>query len=745
MRKIVICAVMIISIMYAGSFYRIRSTYDPQDNVSPPPTALDSTEAVYFQWDDGSPSSYYTLYPDDILANKFTTEHPCSIMEISVYLDGGGDTELHIWADFSNQPDTTEDLITPTILTFPDSAGWFTISLDTICGAVEIPPLTTFHIGFRGMDTELRYYIAGNNTAYVTHYYDSGENTWYVIGTEETGHPMMLRAVGIYYDILTEFWFTDVTTEAGITDGSHISVGDIDDDYYPDMLIGGNIWYNNRDGTFSNVYTIPSGRTFFDYDNDGDLDVIATDDRLWRNDGTGFTDVSSTVGAALLDTCPFMSPGIGDFDKDGDLDIYVANGEQWMGDYGVYFPDFYYVNEAGTVFVEATDSVGMGLAHTYVCYGRIVVVSDFDDDFDLDMYVGNYRLHPNYLFINNGDGTFSEHSMEYGVTGNPVSYGGAVYFGHTIGAQWVDIDNDTDFDLFVANLAHPRFISFSDKSMLYINQGPSDYHFDDQRNEWNIGYYETHSSCVFGDFDNDGWQDLYISCVYDGYHSFLYRNTGDYSFELVNYESGIFLNNSWGCAWMDYDNDGDLDLCARHTDTTGSTQMRLFRNDIENGNNWIKLKLEGTISDKYAIGAVARVYSSALGFWQTRQVDAVVGTEGTSQGHILHFGLGTSTIVETLIVKWITSEMVDTFIDLSPNRLYRVIEGVGIESIYEQKKPIENINIVAYPNPFNETCNISVRFSEDIGSLSIVDINGRIVLNREIRRGSNTIKFDCSE
>jgi hypothetical protein len=723
-------------------FHPVRRIYNPRPPAEPiTKAALDSTEAVTFIWDDGTPTGYFDADINDILSIEYTTLHACSLSTVMFYADGTGRPELHIWGDFSNQPDITIDLIPPILLDVAAHGEWITVDLDSLCGSVVIPPLTEFHIGFVIGDAGFHIYAADNSTPYVSHFYDISEDAWYSIGTTTNGNPLLIRGIGKYYDIRTNFWFTDVTTEAGLSIvGSHVSIGDYDLDGKEDMLNDGTIWRNRGDGTFENATSVPSGRTFWDYDNDGRLDIIAGDDHLWHNDGGTFTDVSSTIGAALLDTCPFMSPGIADFDKDGYPDLYICTGEDWLVDHSNPYPDFYFVNR-GDHFNDATDSVGMEIVKEVPYYGRIAVTCDFDKDWDIDLYIGNYRLKPNRLFVNYGDGTFEELARITHVQGDGV-YIDDWYYGHTIGAQWADVNNDRSFDLFVANLAHPRFLDFSNKSMLYINEGPPNYRFHDAREEWGIAYYETHSSCVFGDYDNDGWLDLYISCVYDGYHSFLYHNTGAGGFELVNYESGIYLNDSWGAAWFDYDKDGDLDLIARHNTGTANG-MHLFRNDIGNAKNWLQIELEGTISDKYAIGAVAEAFASSLGFWQARQVDAVAGTEGTSQGYVLHFGMNNATWVDTLIVRWTNSGIADTFTHLLTNNRYRVIEGVGIESITEKGAKPEQIRLLAYPNPFNSSCRLSVSLPKADGELSLISLDGRVAMQKDLHRGANSVRIDA--
>ena len=762
-KKILIACVVFVLVSLSFSYFiRPKLIYTPLE--APEPSAvIDSACSAQFIWDDATVLGYFRTGPGDKVANMFVAQHPCSLFRVQFYAGGSGQIELHIWPDLSNIPDITRELILPQTIRLPGGTPrWITIELtDTGTGIPVIEPLRQFHVGFVILSGTPQIYASRNNTKPVGHLYSASDHTWYYISDGSRAVPFKIRAFGKYYNIRTTFWFTDVTDSSGISRGSRISVGDFDNDGWEDFLIDGRVNRNNHDGTFTvlvdsihHIGLTPGGKTtFWDYDNDGDLDIIqlmgrGTPDRLWRNDYDSlgrFTNVTSGIGAAISDTFPSGCPGIGDFDHDGDLDLYIANSEIWTGsppDYYITFPHFYYINE-GSLFVEAADSVGMGRINDrpYI-YGRICVTCDFDEDGDLDLYVGNYRLAPNWLFVNNGDGTFREEGVSRGVAGHPDVTGGETYYGHTIGAQWVDVDNDGDWDLFIANLAHPRFISFSDKSMLFINSGPPSYTFHDERERWGIEYYETHSSCVFGDFDNDGWQDLFISCVYNGYHSFLYKNCHDH-FELVSYEAGIFLNNSWGAAWTDYDCDGDLDLVARDVPPSG-TVMRLFRNEIGNRKQWVQFVLKGTRSDKFAVGSVVKLYCHELGFWQMRQVDAVAGTEGTSQGYVLHFGLNNATIVDTIIVRWMGSGEVDTFTNIRPNRRYTVIEGVGIESISESGAKPDKLLIYAYPNPFNLRCRINVFNPFGDGELAVFSVDGRKVFSKRIGLGSSEILFDAS-
>jgi hypothetical protein len=283
---------------------------------------------------------------------------------------------------------------------------------------------------------------------------------------------------------------------------------------------------------------------------------------------------------------------------------------------------------------------------------------DYDADGVLDIFVSVYRLQPNCLWHNRGDGTFTEEAQAAGVQG--VNEGGGQY-GHTIGSQWMDFDNDGDLDLFSANLAHPRFIDFSDKSMLLENSGPPDFLFTDVREGSGIIYQETHSEPAWGDYDNDGLVDLYLTDVYVGQLSELYRQLPGGTFEDVTYPTGTTVDNGWGAAWADIDDDGDLDLVSR----------RLFRNDLPAGSHWLEVHLEGTTSNRAAIGARVDVVCGDLSL--SRQVEGGKGT--TNQSSLtLHFGLGDCAGDASLSVTW-PSGLTETLTDLAVDRRLDLVEG----------------------------------------------------------------------
>ncbi|MBM4389257.1 MAG: CRTAC1 family protein, partial [Deltaproteobacteria bacterium] len=364
-----------------------------------------------------------------------------------------------------------------------------------------------------------------------------------------------------------------------------------------------------------------------DFDNDGFLDFYATvnslteHDLLYRNNGDGtFSDVSDPAGKPY-DLLPSEAAAWGDVDGDGFIDLYVANYELPGEELGKATDDYLWKNNGGVTFSDYSEQSGIRKWGKYC--GRGVNMGDFNDDGWIDIYVSNYRLNPNFLWQNDGDGTFSEVAFLKGVAGIGLQFA----YGHTIGSVWGDIDRDGDLDLFAANLAHPRFITFSDKSMLYMNSGAPDYKFKDMREEAGIAYQETHSEPVLFDFDNDSLLDLFITCVYVGRESAFYTNEGDTKFEEESYLSGLYVENGWGAAAADINNDGLVDIAAN----------RIFINKYDKAGNFLKVKLEGVKTNRAAIGARVTVIAG-----DKTLISEVEGGKGTGNQNslTLHFGLG---------------------------------------------------------------------------------------------------------
>lgn len=447
-------------------------------------------------------------------------------------------------------------------------------------------------------------------------------------------------------EVLDQHLFKPAADGPGL--GGHISFGDADGDGHVDMLSGGTLWQNDGAGAFTNVteaagLTGVGGETVWgDYDNDGHRDILAVGGkaRLFHNDGDGtFTEVTEASGI-IIDA---NSQGVAwvDFDGDGFLDFYAASYGT-LEDSEIATRDYLFHNNGDGTFTDVNTEVGMPVGAPGGYHGRGVCVADYDVDGDPDIYVGNYRLDPNQLWRNKGGmAGFKEVSSSAGVKGD-WEIGS---YGHTIGPSWGDLDNDGLLDLLVPNLAHPRFIGFSDPTTVYINSGDGTFETFETP-EKGILYDETHSGSALFDADNDGDLDLFLTSVYEGRRSQFYDNDGTGMFTDVTYAAGIQHFNGWGCAAADVDHDGDLDLVAHG----------LYVNQSDEG-HYLKVKLTGGAVPGAAAGQSNR---DAIGAWvrievgqaiQIRQVEGGKGT-GCQNGRVLHFGLGEAAKVDSLTVYW---------------------------------------------------------------------------------------------
>ncbi|MEO0097975.1 MAG: FG-GAP-like repeat-containing protein [candidate division WOR-3 bacterium] len=434
--------------------------------------------------------------------------------------------------------------------------------------------------------------------------------------------------------------FLDITEQVGLKERreTRVAFGDYDNDGYEDLLLNGCKLFKNIKGKeFQEVSAgaglgnfSSGGGLFADFDNDGFLDIIACGggekgDRIFKNNGDGtFTEMTEI--ANVSDSYPTEGLGVGDYNNDGFLDIYFANYEDWATH--KYFPDFLYRNNGNFQFTNVTESAGIIPPFKEDRAGRGVNWCDYNEDGLIDIYVSNYRLQENFLWHNLGDGKFINLAPKLGIAGDET----LDYYGHTIGSEWTDYDNDGDFDLITCNLAHPRYIEFSNRTRLYQNQGAPDYQFIDKRKEAGIKYEETHSEPCFGDLDNDGDLDLYLTSVYENRRSFLYENDGKGKFFDITYLSGTRVFNGWGAAFCDFDNDGDLDLIVG-----SGSGLKFFANQTKNKGNYLKIKLVGQKSNRDCIGAkITAYYQDKI---MARQVEGGKGT--TNQNSlIIHFGFG---------------------------------------------------------------------------------------------------------
>jgi hypothetical protein len=440
------------------------------------------------------------------------------------------------------------------------------------------------------------------------------------------------------------------------------------------------LYRNNGDGSFTDVTSAAGvgdrgmgmGVAIADYDNDGDPDIFVTNfgpNTFYRNNGDGtFSDITELAG--LENALAGIGATFLDYDSDGFLDLYLGNYLKYDPDYQYFYaarrfpgplaypgqPDVLYRNNGDGTFTDVTRHAGV-----YNPEGRAMGVSsgDIDDDGDWDIFVPNDAM-ANYVYRNNGDGTFTDVAVPTG-----TAYGQSGETTSAMSAEFADIDLDGLVDIIVPDMTF---------SCIYRNTGEG--YFDEMSARMGVaaacGQYTSWSANFF-DFDHDGYGDLFITNGHAhrmiGQEDLLLLNDAGMRFENVSHELGVDFQEKFvgrGSAAGDIDNDGDIDVLV----TNLIERPRLLRNDGGNRRNWIMLRLIGTVSNRDAIGT--RVRLTAGGKVQTRLRVSSSGYLSQSD-HRLHFGLGDVTVVDRIEVRW-PSGRVQMLEGVEANQLIRVTE-----------------------------------------------------------------------
>jgi enediyne biosynthesis protein E4 len=462
--------------------------------------------------------------------------------------------------------------------------------------------------------------------------------------------------------------FTDVTAKAGLIHhgwGQGVCIGDYDNDGSDDLFVsyfGKNVLYhNNGDGTFTDVTDKAgvggsgkrwnTGCAFVDYDRDGKLDLFVAN----------YIDMDLAT-APVPESGPCLYKG-----------VMVACGPPGLkGGRNILFHN----NGDGT-FADISEQSGILASNG--TFGLGVLTADFDNDGWPDIYVANDSS-PSALYQNKRNGKFEDIAL---IAGCALSADGKPQAG--MGVSAADYDLDGNLDIVKTNFA-------GDTPSLYHNLGGAN--FEDttfiaglgahtQYLGWGVGFF---------DFDNDGWADILIcnGHVYPeveqlqtevGYaqRKLLYRNLRNGRFEEVTDLAGPGITTPAacrGCAFGDFDNDGDIDMVVN----TVNGPPQLLRCDNRSGNNWIKVKAIGTKSNRSGIGARVACTVTMPGETKPhRQIDEVRSGGGYfSQSDLrVHFGLGKAEKVDAVEIRW-PSGLVDAMKDIAANVLVTVKEGQGI-------------------------------------------------------------------
>jgi len=547
--------------------------------------------------------------------------------------------------------------------------------------------------------------------------------------------------------------FSDETTSASVFGrkrGIGPAFGDYDNDGDMDIYLSksfqgpaflkrnNRLWENNGSGKFTNIAqekgvenlngtttSLGRGVSFGDCDNDGDLDLLVGNmdsggaaspvplTTLYINGGAtadppySFKTETCTRGLHRRDE-PCMndirgglkatSGGIawGDYNNDGCLDIFWRTAD-WAVD-NVLFKNLKKGGVCSCTFEDVTEQAGVKLltipplVAKANCQGNGNWV-DYDNDGDLDLLVPN-EGDKNVLFKNNGKGTFTDVTTVKGLEGNAF-----INIGNAQGVCWGDIDNDGDLDAYLPNADQANRLIRND---LVENKGVAG--FTDITLASGTGDFGGVRGCTMGDYDNDGYLDIYVNnggpsdvlfndkrpeidpfltqfYVADTpAYNVLFRNNGDRTFTNVTKGSGAEVyGEGRGVATGDYDDDGHLDLYVTNLHTPGDKPLEqegvLLRNTTVGDNNWIKIELRGTKSNRSGVGA--RVKCISPSFTQMREIASATGYNSADDPRA-HFGLGKDTKATSIEVTWPKPhKSVQRISNVDVNKIFVCTEGSG--------------------------------------------------------------------
>jgi len=498
--------------------------------------------------------------------------------------------------------------------------------------------------------------------------------------------------------------FLKITSDPIVTNaipGQKGSIGgtwaDFNNDGYPDLLAFNGLdgfgsvpflYSNKMDGTFANlISSAPAAikaqsfsACWGDYDNDGKPDLYLANttgfsagapNLLFHNDGNGLFH-QITTGSLVTDNAPTLGAVWVDYDQDGFLDLFVTTYDSSANSHC-----FLYRNNGNGTFSSISSSVlvtDLGSA-TGCAWG------DYDNDGKIDLFVCGGRGSvpaPNRLYHNNGDGTFTR-----------VTTAGSIVTDQGVckTCAWGDYDNDGFLDLFVSNAASGvgNFLYHNNRDGTFTRI-TSDIVVNDPGNNIVCG--------AWGDYDNDGFLDLFvtdegISTITPTVVNRLYHNNGNGTFTKITTGSPANeYSDCFGCCFIDYDNDGFLDLFAARGDNRGSF---LYHNNLPatgNSNAWLTVKLVGTVSNRSAIGAKVRVKATTGGTdtWQLRQITGGGGDGGHNELWA-NFGLGDATNADMIRVEW-PSGIAEEFQYVAAKQILTITDAQFPDVVHEREGDI---------------------------------------------------------
>ncbi len=433
-----------------------------------------------------------------------------------------------------------------------------------------------------------------------------------------------------------------------------------------------------------------------DIDNDGDNDLFITSDThgnsLYENLGNMvMQDITASCGM-LEEVFPYYGASWGDYNNDGFLDVFISIRDPQI-------PSILYKNNGNKTFTLVNSEAGL------VNEGMMSFCSaflDYDNDGDQDIYVSNDKTQwPNLLYRNNGNGTFTEIGEDSGTR----------IFIDAMSVTIDDVNADGWLDIYVTD--------DSDDSVLFINN--TDGTFTDMALDYGVTFNNFGWGAIFLDADNDNDLDLYVSGETDGSlpqyeSSMFYENRGELPFVPTN--SAIPFDFSWSYsnAIGDIDNDGYTDFVVNNIN---HPNISVWKNQTPQDNNWLKVRLEGTVSNRNGVGSLIEI--SINGEKQYRYTLIGEGYLSQNSGTEI-FGIGTASNIDYVKVKWL-SGLEDTLYNVAANQTLTIVEASTLSV-----KELGLAKFSYYPNPVQSK--LYVKAETEIEELTVFNVLGQRVMKQ---------------